>query len=611
MGAVLALTAVTAAHAAPPYETEATLTDVSFVSQTVESGKRTELVGSWSLPNNPSTPAGFVVDLPAELSGLTDSFDLRDPSGEVMGHCVVTKTQVVCDIDSDYIADHPRNLKGSFGFWVDVKTEVTESTDVTYDFGEVDASITVTPPPGPCPDCSGGMAYSKTGTYDRENDTIRWGVGIKAPRGGMAGGQEVSVVERLGANQEWVRTAGGSLDIYIVGTDQADANGIPTGWKRVTDRVGATITETDAGVVITFTSEAGWYYAVHGNVKVTDGGRAGTYTNDADITIEGQTTRTVTGTVVRQGGGGTGSGDKVGQFSITKDVAWSDEAIPGLQFGGTYTVTAPGGEVTAGTFEVTEGHTWTSPEYEAGSIVNIVEIVPTEPSNIEWAEPSFSQNDFALGADTTVEVTLTNEATLARGQFTAAKVLTGTGVERVPADATFTLAYEYPAGAGFAAGAGTLVLPADGTVVSSGALPVGAQLTLSEVTPAPVDGATWEQPQLSTTTLTIGRDTDVRVTVTNTLTTTPTPTPTPTPSEPTPTPTETPTPTPTPTKGVDSEHTESPTPAPTSPAPNTAGGLAVTGGQTPFALLTIGVVLLALGVIAQRKAARRGADTTV
>ena len=81
MGAVLALTAVTAAHAAPPYETEATLTDVSFVSQTVESGKRTELTGSWSLPNNPSTPAGFVVDLPAELSGLTDSFDLRDPSG--------------------------------------------------------------------------------------------------------------------------------------------------------------------------------------------------------------------------------------------------------------------------------------------------------------------------------------------------------------------------------------------------------------------------------------------------------------------------------------------------------------------------------------------------
>jgi uncharacterized surface anchored protein len=602
MGAVLALTAVTAAHAAPPYETEATLTDVSFVSQTVESGKRTELTGSWSLPNNPSTPAGFVVDLPAELSGLTDSFDLRDPSGEVMGHCVVTKTQVVCDLDSDYIAEHPRNLKGSFGFWVDVKTEVTESTDVTYDFGDVDASITVTPPAGTCPNCSGGMAYSKTGTYDRENDTIRWGVGIKAPRGGMAGGQEVSVVERLGANQEWARTAAGDLDIYIVGTDQADARGVPTGWKRVTARVGATITETAGGVVITFTSEAGWYYAVHGNVKVTDGGRAGTYTNDADITIEGQTTRTVTGTVVRQGGGGTGSGDKVGQFSITKDVVWSDAAIPGLTFGGTYTVTAPNGDVVDGTFEVAEDQTWTSPEYDAGSIVHIVEVVPTAPANIDWAEPSFSQNDFALGDDSTVAVTLTNEATLARGLFSAAKVITGTGAERVPTDATFTLAYEYPAGDGFAAGSGTLVLPADGTVVSSDLLPVGAELSLSEVTPSPVDGATWEQPQLSTTTLTIGRDAEVRVTVTNTLTVTPTPTPTPTPSEPTPTDT----PTPTPTKGVGSEHTESPTPAPTP-----SGSLAVTGGQTPFALLTIGVVLLALGVVAQRRAARRSSDTSV
>jgi LPXTG-motif cell wall-anchored protein len=54
---------------------------------------------------------------------------------------------------------------------------------------------------------------------------------------------------------------------------------------------------------------------------------------------------------------------------------------------------------------------------------------------------------------------------------------------------------------------------------------------------------------------------------------------------------------------VDSEHTESPTPRPSG---NDDDTLAVTGGQPPYALLVVGVMMLVLGLIARRRSATRG-----
>src|SRR5690606_13799866 len=116
-----------------------------------------------------------------------------------------------------------------------------------------------------------------------------------------------------------------------------------------------------------------------------------------------------------------------------------------------------------------------------GSIVHLAETVPVAPAHLDWAKPDFSQNDFTVSSTAPVAVTLTNEASLARGSFSAAKVLAGDAAAEVPTDAVFTLAYEYAAGDGFAAGSGMLLLPADGTVVTSPSLPVGAVVELSEL----------------------------------------------------------------------------------------------------------------------------------
>ncbi|WP_119697480.1 DUF5979 domain-containing protein [Microbacterium halotolerans] len=517
-----ALVGAAPATAAPPYVQDADITSIDFIEEEVESGTSAELRGTWSLPDHPATPAGFAIDLPAELQGLTDSFPLLDPEGEPMGQCTVTATQLYCDFDSAYLEAHPRNLQGSFNFWVEVTTEVTENTEVTYEIDDLRTSVTVSPPDnGPCPTCEwSGYDNYKFGMYDRESGIVEWHVEVETPPEGMDGDLAVTITDLGGENLELI-----SEDTYLGGTNEFDESGYPDWSANGVPRDSYTV--SDDGSTIDFTTQEGWVYVGVFYTRVTDGGKAGTYTNEATIEIEGTETVLVENEVTHQGGGADGSGDGVGDFQITKEVIWNSMPIDDITFDGTYTVTSPDEVVTEGEFTIADGATWTSPEFEEGSLVHVEEILPTQPANIDWAEPSLSENDFAIEGGATVEVTLTNEATLAMGSFSASKEITGDGAELVPENAEFTLEYRYAAGEGFEAGSGTLVLPADGTVVGSDPLPVGAELALTEAAPSEVDGATWGTPEVSPETLTVDRDEIVHVTVTNPITEIPEPSPEP------------------------------------------------------------------------------------
>lgn len=511
-----AFTGATAATAAPPYATEATLTAIDFTENQVASGSDAQLTGSWSLPDNAPTPAGFVVDLPTGLQGLTDAFPLLDPDGETMGQCTVNATQIVCDLDSAYLAEHPRNVSGTFNFWAKVTTVVTTNTETTYNFAGAEATVIVTPANLCQVDCEWqGGATVKYGVYNRDENTIMWTVRVGSDADGATAGQQMRVEDELGPNQEFLSTYNGVAFPELRETTQfvIDQNGVqvPGPWTPA-----ARDSYTVDGSTVSWTAKEGYFYSIAYMVRVTDGGAAGTYRNSATSIIDGNT-QSSSADVVRQGGGGTGEGDQVGRFSITKDVIWNDAPIPGLTFQGTYTVTAPDGTVTNGDFTVAEDATWTSTDFTTGSLVHIQEITPTTPSTITWETPVLSNNDFAIVGATTTAVTLTNEASVERGAFTAQKELDGDAAPLADG-ATFFLDYTYPAGVGFPAGSGTLELPADGTVVSSDLLPLGAILTLAERTPEDVEGATWSTPQLSTTTVTIGNEEPVTVVVTNTLT---------------------------------------------------------------------------------------------
>ena len=108
---LLALLGLSAANAAPPYTTEATITSMKFTQESATTWARE-------------------VELPEGLRGVKTSFPMMsDAKGTTpsvqMGTCYVEDTRLFCDIDDDYIAENPLNLRGTFKFWVQVTTETT------------------------------------------------------------------------------------------------------------------------------------------------------------------------------------------------------------------------------------------------------------------------------------------------------------------------------------------------------------------------------------------------------------------------------------------------------------------------------------------------------
>lgn len=220
---------------------------------------------------------------------------------------------------------------------------------------------------------------------------------------------------------------------------------------------------------------------------------------------------------------------KVGDFSLKKIIDWGDASQYQVgPFTGTWEATLNGEVVDSGTWELADGATWTSPKLPEGAEVTVTEDEFGSVTAVAWSKTwqaegrtgsEDSIEDVTIADGETAGVDLTNEARLLTGTFQAYKVIKGSGASLVPATATFELHYTYPAGDGYQAGEGVLELPADGTVVTSDPLPLGAVLTLDELAPVKVSGGTWKTPELSARTVTISDDEEpVQVSVTNVIT---------------------------------------------------------------------------------------------
>ncbi|WP_307219482.1 hypothetical protein [Microbacterium sp. SORGH_AS_0888] len=314
IAAAPALSPSAASAATAQRATEATIDSLEFTQQNVTSGSAAELSGTWSLPDDPATPAGFTIALPEALQGRSDGFPLLDPSGTAMGQCTVTNTALDCVFDDGYLTAHPRDLHGSFTFWVTVTTETTQSTTERYSVAGRTVTITVDPAPTPGPgpgacttDCAfTGRENGKWGSYDAANGVTDWVVQIGSGRDGLPDGDTVTVTDRPGPNQELLNEYNGTTYAQLWESSRLVVDGgreFPSYWAPADP---STYTSTASSV--TFTARAGHYYDVHFMTRVTDQGVSGTYTNSADIAVEGSDTVPVTGTVVRQGGGGNGSG---------------------------------------------------------------------------------------------------------------------------------------------------------------------------------------------------------------------------------------------------------------------------------------------------------------
>lgn len=509
------------------------MTDIRFVNTQVQNGSAAEMTAKWSFPNNPTMPAGFTIDLPPELEGRNDTFEIveaddpanpRDPDtpAPVIADCVATTTQLQCDLRPDYVAANPVGLNGGVRFWVMVTDSIDHEQEKTYVVdGQTTPPVTVTPGHQCGDNCDFEWNYGKYGAFNFEDSTILWYIPIAADQSGMRGGESIRVDDVVvGTNHEITQT-----DVYpqLMRTRTLGPNGAgeirPTNWEVVP--VGTSgFSRGGDGTWVEFRADAGYFYEVRMLTKII-GTPGGDYRNSARITVNDVIDGDVDGVVRYEQGGGEGIGSDVGIFTITKDVVGSATNMPEDQvFTGDYVVTLPTGGTETGEWSARDGETWESEEFPRNSQITVTEDVPTEPAAVRWASPTFSVNDFALPGGTRTPIVVTNTADVPTATFQASKVLTGDqgGIDRIPADATFQIDYSYPAAPGYEAGSGSLTLPRSGDVVTSAPLPVGAVLTLTEATPEEVKGVTWGTPSLAPSTLTIGDAAAASVTVTNPVT---------------------------------------------------------------------------------------------
>lgn len=211
----------------------------------------------------------------------------------------------------------------------------------------------------------------------------------------------------------------------------------------------------------------------------------------------------------------------LGGFAVTKAVEGTGADLIGSDVEFTVNYSYPAGEwyeAGEGSLTVTKGGTASVDGLPAGAVVTLEEVLPADPENGTWVSASFPNgNVVEVGKNEVAEVALVNEVALGEGGFSIQKLIDGSGKNLVANGAVFVVHYEYKAGVGFEAGEGTLEVAADGTPVTVDGLPAGAEVQLTEQTPAGVDGATWTGHEFSADTVTVGKSEVVEVALTNTI----------------------------------------------------------------------------------------------
>ncbi|WP_375001236.1 DUF5979 domain-containing protein [Aeromicrobium sp. CTD01-1L150] len=552
----LSMAPFTAAHAAS--EVQIDNIEIDSDDGTIEDWSWQRIAVDWSIPERAETPVSLTVDLPEGLYGNAETFPLFGPDEQEAGECVVSRTQITCTIDDDFIEANPYEVAGSFFFEARTEYDNREEVEHTFDIGGFENEVVVRPSRNWCEtDCEfGGTGQGKWGSYNTQTDEIIWTVRVPAPATGIEAGQEITVTDLLDEDAYELIDDDTYPRVQEAGLLQYDRWGheVIGGWQTRTEG----LDWSDDRLTVAFDSREGRgadytagppapaqgsqrgvdgsFYQVQWRTKALTGGelRANgdrVFRNAAEWSIGGEESRSVNGSVTRHHRGGNVVGTNYGKFQVTKELTGDTTLNP--EFTVNYTAYLDDEELDSGSFTLRSGETHTSTEYFRGTRVVLHEVLPTDPANVTWATPVFvdaagepaHEVEFTVDGNGNLgqvtEIRLKNEATLQKAGFSAQKALLNADGVPVADDLEFSLDYRYPADPdrGFAAGSGTLRLPASGEPVTSGDLPVGAELTLTEANLPNVPGASWGEPVVEPSTLTIGEGSDpVTVTVTNTLT---------------------------------------------------------------------------------------------
>lgn len=583
MGTLLALclTVIAAVLAVPTAAHAAEVDGITSLTITepadgIEVWDRIAFAATWSVPDSATAGDTFRLSFPTSpsLTGVRDAFPLTAPDGQAIAACTVSAGELVCTL-TDYVDSHT-DVSGTLHFQAraDEETTLTEIPFTTG--GGTVVPVKVPGGIGPVPSFPAPKTPSKWGDVTLDGRNISWGVHIPSA---VLDGRSPSftdtfstglVLDPASVTLASVLAKDWSGGRYTVSTPlQAGSDYTVT--QRSPDSFTVAI---EAPIVPDAVYVLRYRTALPADVRPGD-----TFHN----TVSGSRWEAESTPVVYSQGGGDGDGTlPVGGFTVTKQLAGG--GAPLIPDDRRFTVTYSyerAGETVTGEIALLAGQTEGVKDLPVGTVVTLREKAPEPVGGLRWEAPVFSgpgvqaadgAATLTITRGTTAEVMLVNPIAVVRppvGGFTVTKEVTGTGASLVPADREFTVAYSY-----LHAGrtvSGELKLRA-GETVGLDDIPDGTVVTLSEQSPAAVEGMSWRAPRFTGTgvesaaggaTLTVSSGASVEVTLTN--------------------------------------------PTVDTPPAGSGGSLAQTGAETPAGPVAFAALLLHVGYAALR--ARRPSDS--
>ncbi|WIM71763.1 DUF5979 domain-containing protein [Corynebacterium suedekumii] len=491
----------------------------------VRQWSQVEVVWDWSAPNGVKNGDTFTVTFPDELNVNHDeTFNLLDENDVVGGECVAVRGTgadaeagtekvpgyVTCTFNSNFenVDDVRGTITVGSNAW-----ETTSASEVTF-VGDGDRDISVDLPgeEGILPEIiRTDIEVDKHGWYDGDSKTGTWELMIPG-----------TALEGLDGDLEITDTLSGYSHVFL------DRNPLGTVWTYngtngsiVLDETVAWFTPTisiaEGGQELTMTVAMpadGWnpdhLYRIRYFTETADGEVAPYYEETTNKAVVNG--KEVDRTISRKPyGSGTISGVDRGSFEVTKRLDATGDVRARIPAGTMFTVWATyekDGAAQTETIQVPlDGSAAGNESLPAGTVVTLTEINLPEIPGVTFGEPRFSatnDNDenVEISADgrtatvtiiesDNVDVTLTNTADVATGEFLVTKTVADDAGENTPEEFTINYVCDADSVDGtIVAGEENSVTVADGETVKVGDFPDGTTCRVTGEDDAEVDGYT-------------------------------------------------------------------------------------------------------------------------
>ncbi|WP_264030127.1 DUF5979 domain-containing protein [Cellulosimicrobium sp. SH8] len=499
-GAVALLLALLGLAAVPTAASATELDAITGVEITRPTGEihqwdSIRLDATWAVPDGSRPGDTFRLALPTSprIVGFTDTFDLTDPSGAVVGSCTVDESQFVCTL-GDYVATHT-GVAGTLFFWAQV-TETTDADVLVFTTGGgVEIRVDV---PGGIGEGEGGGGWQpptypvKGGWYDRWADVVRWDVYVPGQYLTGPDGDPVVLTDTFDPRLTLVEGSVGALAVPVDRWDDGDFWDAGF-WMDPADYV---VEPGPAANQFRFSVPdahgADYVYVLTYATAVPDDARDG---DRYENTVTGLAVGDVEAVAEYAGAGGTGGGEGVRSIRLAKQV--DGDAAEGVTgpFGFELACTGADGETLAGfprAATLSAGTTTTFAGVPVGAVCGLTETDDGGADRVSFAPAG--PIEVTAGSPATIDVVATNTFDAHVGGIAVTKRVTGAAADAVAEGTTFSVGYAYGGPDGEVTG--DLVVT-DGATAALADLPAGTVVTLSEAAPTALDGVVWRAPSFS------------------------------------------------------------------------------------------------------------------